>query len=106
MLVTIEKIYRNKRQTPRGEAISLNLQIKEMQDNISGWENAENKNWKIGDKVEVVISKNTKDDKTYYNFKMPNNKITEDRVREIIKEEMDLRFKKLMEYLKENFRHS
>lgn len=52
---------------------SLSLKATEYGDNfLSGFGNAQNSNWKVGDVVEVAEVKQVqKGDKTYYNFEMP-----------------------------------
>jgi len=81
--------------------MSVGIQTKEHSDKwINGFEHESNKGWKIGDKVNIEIVENGE----YLNFKNPSAKLTEKRVREIIKEETDIRFKGLKKYLEENYR--
>jgi len=100
MLVTITKTYKKKIKTKRGDAMSFSIKTKEHGDKwIGGFEDDTNKNWKIGDKVEIEITENGE----YTNFKIPKKKLTEDRIREIVKEELDKRFTKLNEHLNKTY---
>ena len=98
--VTLTKVFRKKVETKYGEKMSVGILTKEHGDTwINGFKHDDNKGWKIGDTVNIEIVKNGE----YTNFKNPNTKLTEKRVKEIIKEEVDARMKKLMTYLKENY---
>lgn len=98
--MTLTKVFRKEIDTKYGKKMSVGIQTKEHGDKwINGFEHESNKAWKIGDKVNIEIVENGE----YTNFKNPSSKLTEKRVREIVKEEMDIRFKKLMKYLENNY---
>lgn len=46
---------------------------------LSGFQNADNKEWKEGDEVEIIKTENSKDGKIYLNFETPkkDNKVIE-----------------------------
>jgi len=50
------------------------IQVSEMEGTwLSGFGNSQNQDWKEGDFVEIEITTNEKDGKTYYNFRMPSD---------------------------------
>lgn len=66
MFITIEAISKKQKMTDRGEAISLGIKSKEYGDRwLNGWQNEISRNWKKGDKVEVIIEEKGQ----YLNFK-------------------------------------
>ncbi len=51
---------------------SRSIKVQEYGDKwLSGFANARNKNWKVGDVVDIEVKEVQKEDKTYLNFELP-----------------------------------